>query len=231
MAPNFDPRRVRAICFDVDGTLSDTDDLAVRRLSRLLWPVAWLRGRAAAQHLARRLVMAAETPLNQLYETTDRLGLDAFLLKIAHAGQRLLPARPPQYLLIPGVDAMLAQLAPHYRLAIVSARPRASTLAFLDHFGLRGYFGDCIATAETCERTKPDPQPVLWAAQCLGVPPETCVMVGDTTVDIRAGRAAGAQTIGVLCGFGEEEELRRAGANLIVPSTAELATYLTNPLP
>jgi phosphoglycolate phosphatase len=51
-------------------------------------------------------------------------------------------------------------------------------------------------------------------------------MVGDTTVDIRAGRAAGAQTVGVLCGFGEEAELRRQGADLILPSTADLDEVL-----
>ena len=51
-------------------------------------------------------------------------------------------------------------------------------------------------------------------------------MIGDTTVDIRAGRAAGAQTVGVLCGFGSERELRRAGADLILASTAELGEML-----
>ena len=51
-------------------------------------------------------------------------------------------------------------------------------------------------------------------------------MVGDTTVDIRAGKAAGAQTVGVLCGFGQEPELRRAGADLILPDTAALAQVL-----
>ncbi|NPA92310.1 MAG: HAD family hydrolase [Chloroflexi bacterium] len=226
MTSTFDPQRVRAICFDVDGTLSDTDDLAVRRLSRFLRPVAWLRGEPAAQRLARRMVMAAETPLNQLYEATDRLGIDAFLFQLVHALRKVFPSRAAQYLLIPGVETMLATLSTRYPLAIVSARPRASTLAFLDHFGLRPYFGDCIATAETCERTKPDPSPLLWAAKCMGVPPEACLMVGDTTVDIRAGKAAGAQTVGVLCGFGEEGELRRAGADLILPSTADLPNYL-----
>jgi phosphoglycolate phosphatase-like HAD superfamily hydrolase len=47
-------------------------------------------------------------------------------------------------------------------------------------------------------------------------------MIGDTTVDILAGKAAGAQTVGVLCGFGEEAELRRAGADLIVKDLKEL---------
>ena len=51
-------------------------------------------------------------------------------------------------------------------------------------------------------------------------------MVGDTTVDIRAGRAAGAQTAGVLSGFGERRELTEAGANVIVEQTLDLANLL-----
>ena len=51
-------------------------------------------------------------------------------------------------------------------------------------------------------------------------------MAGDTTVDIRAGKSAGAQTVGVLCGFGEEPELRRQGADLILPGTADLVKVL-----
>jgi phosphoglycolate phosphatase-like HAD superfamily hydrolase len=45
-------------------------------------------------------------------------------------------------------------------------------------------------------------------------------------VDIRSGKAAHAQTVGVLCGFGEEPELRRHGADLILASTAELGNIL-----
>jgi len=51
-------------------------------------------------------------------------------------------------------------------------------------------------------------------------------MVGDTPVDIRAARRAGAWAIGVLCGFGEPRELRRAGAHLILPSTGDLLKYI-----
>ena len=58
------------------------------------------------------------------------------------------------------------------------------------------------------------------------MPPDACLMIGDTTVDIRAGHAAGAQTVGVLCGFGEERELRRRGADLILQSTAQVAQLL-----
>jgi phosphoglycolate phosphatase-like HAD superfamily hydrolase len=53
-------------------------------------------------------------------------------------------------------------------------------------------------------------------------------MVGDTTVDMRAGKSAGAQAVGVLCGFGEEPELRRKGADMILKTTGELAGVLLN---
>lgn len=57
-------------------------------------------------------------------------------------------------------------------------------------------------------------------------------MVGDTTVDIRAGKAAGAQTAGVLSGFGHARELQSAGADLILPSAADLLEVLgLNPHP
>jgi phosphoglycolate phosphatase-like HAD superfamily hydrolase len=51
-------------------------------------------------------------------------------------------------------------------------------------------------------------------------------MIGDTTIDMRCGRLAGAQTVGVLCGFGTQDELKQAGANLILRTTSDLLTVL-----
>ena len=51
-------------------------------------------------------------------------------------------------------------------------------------------------------------------------------MIGDTTMDIRCGKSAGAQTVGVLCGFGTERELLQAGANLILRTTSDLLGVL-----
>lgn len=221
----LDVSRVQGVFFDVDGTLSDTDDLLVARLARWLHPLRPLLRRHSPERLARRVVMALETPFNTLYAWPDRLGLDDELVRLLAAVGRWLPRRKPTFRLVPGVREMLAALAPRYPLAVVSARPEASTLAFLDAFDLRGFFC-CIATAQTCEHTKPYPDPVIWAAQRMGIPPAAGVMVGDTVVDIRAGKAAGAQTVGVLCGFGEEEELRRAGADLILAATPALTRWL-----
>jgi phosphoglycolate phosphatase-like HAD superfamily hydrolase len=54
-------------------------------------------------------------------------------------------------------------------------------------------------------------------------------MVGDTTVDVRAARRAGTWSAAVLCGFGQKDELKRAGAHIILENTADLADFLLIP--
>jgi len=223
---SLDLPRIRAICFDVDGTLRDTDDQYVEFFQKLIAPLqSLLPGRDAAR-TARKLVMRLEGPGNLLYSLPDRLGFDRPLARI---GERLKrgahSSRPQAYKIIPGTAQLLDRLAGRYPLAIVTARNRSNTLNFLDHFELARYFR-CIVVGQTTRRSKPHPDPIHWAAGQLGLPAQTCLMVGDTSVDIRAGKAAGAQTAGVLCGFGEEAELRRSGADLILNQTADLADVL-----
>jgi HAD superfamily hydrolase (TIGR01509 family) len=124
-----------------------------------------------------------------------------------------------------GVEPMLAALSQHYQLAVVTARSARATNAFLTQFNLHRYFS-AVASAQTAPHTKPYPDPIRWVAHTLNTPVENCVMVGDTVVDIRAGRSAGAQTVGVLCGLGERTELDYNGANLILPHTADLLKVL-----
>jgi HAD superfamily hydrolase (TIGR01509 family) len=217
--------RIRAICFDVDGTLSDTDDRWVARLEQALRPLAWAFPQRDVRPFARGLLMELESPGNWVYEMLDRINLDDEAGRLLNFLSRRRKERVNAFWLVPGVDKLLAGLHPHWPLAVVSARGELSTLAFLDQFSLRPYF-HTVATALTCTHTKPFADPIVWAAAQMGVDPQACLMVGDTTVDIRAGKAAGAQTIGVLCGFGARRELERAGADLIVSSTADLSEIL-----
>ncbi|MEJ5225667.1 MAG: HAD family hydrolase [Anaerolineales bacterium] len=221
----LDLSRIQALCFDVDGTLSDTDDLYTAQFARLFHPFRFLFKGQDAARAARRFVMWAEAPGNTLLGLPDMLGLDDELLRLWEWLNRRRPRPMKHFMLVPGVDDLLARLHGRYPMAVVSARDDKSTRAFLDQFGLTGYF-DVIVTAVTAEHTKPYPDPIYYAAQKMGVQPQNCLMIGDTTVDIRAGRAAGAQTVGVLCGFGEAPELRRAGADVILETTAKLGEVL-----
>jgi phosphoglycolate phosphatase-like HAD superfamily hydrolase len=214
--------RIQALCFDVDGTLRDTDDQLVLRLVRYL---RWLRlffPNRDPQPFARKFIMAIENPGNLLLSLPDRLGFDQYLAAASERLSRLRPGKKTgNFLIIPGVKELLARLHSFYPMAVVSARDERNTVQFLEHFGLQTYF-KIIVTSQTCRHTKPFPDPVLHAAREMGVPPGNCLMIGDTVVDIRSGRSAGAQTLGVLCGFGEEAELRRAGADHILSHTPDL---------
>jgi phosphoglycolate phosphatase-like HAD superfamily hydrolase len=223
---SLDTQRIRGLCFDIDGTLSDSDDQAVAKLSRLLKPLRFLlKGKDEAK-AARRIIMAVETPGNWLVSLPDRMGIDDELAPMMDFFVRhlLTPGRSP-HLIIPGMLETLESLASRFPMSIVSARDQRSALRFLDTFSLQRFF-PVIATAYTCTHTKPYPDPVLWAASQMGIPTQNCLMIGDTVPDIRSGRAAGAQTVGVLCGFGTSSELQQAGADLILDSTAELANVL-----
>ena len=221
----LDTSQIRLLCFDVDGTLCDTDEMFARKVEKFLRPIRFLLPHKDAYRAARRFVMWSETPGNILIGIPDTLGLDDEIAAVMEWLNRH-RARPMRhFLLIPGVKEMLEELHQHYPLAVVSARDEKSTRAFLDHFELTPLF-HIIVTAQTAKHTKPYPDPIIYAAKALGVLPEQCLMIGDTTVDIRAGKKAGSQTVGVLCGFGEEEEPRRHNADVILPSTADLTTLL-----
>lgn len=221
----LDHARIHALCFDVDGTLRDTDDQYVATFTKVFRPFQFLLPGHNAADFARKFVMTVEAPANWAFSIPDRLNLDDELAKLGEWLDKRRKSRPHKYLLIPEIRPLLANLAPRFPLAVVSARPRRGTMGFLEHFALTPHFR-AIATGQTALRTKPFPDPIQWAAKQMGVKPENCLMIGDTTVDIRAGKAAGAQTVGVLCGFGERAELEKAGADLILEGTWELGEVL-----
>ncbi len=218
---SLDTQKVKALCFDVDGTLSDTDDLYVQKVMRFLPRFLF----KYPDHAARRFIMWIEAPGNALLGLADTLGLDDEMVAVINWLSLHRKHSSKQFMLVPGVDEMLKQLHGRYPMSVISARDERGTMAFLEQYDLVKYF-DAVVTGLSAPHTKPYPDPILFAAQKMNVAPENCLMIGDTTVDIRAGKSAGAQTIGVLCGFGEEPELKKMGADLILKDTPSLLDVL-----
>lgn len=233
----LDLSRVKALCFDVDGTLADTDDHLVAQLAALIDAIPGVSGRRA-ERVARQVVMAAETPVHAAYAMLDQLGLD---VPIHHLRERVKAqkqrgadpghTRNPEAIdevpheMVAGVKDMLVKLAHHYPMCTISTGGAPRVDRFLQQYGVREHFR-AVVGAQTTRRMKPHPEPLLFAAAAMGVKPEDCLMIGDTTIDVRTGVAAGAQTVGVLCGFGTEDELRAAGAQLILRTTSDLLAVL-----
>ncbi|HOW31574.1 MAG TPA: HAD family hydrolase [Bacteroidales bacterium] len=226
MADN-DFRNIKAILFDLDGTLMDTDDQAVEKIAGIFsrMHVTNPVGRA------KRLVMAAETPVNWLIMMMDVIRLDNLLLPLWHklrkqrseslAGKTSLK----HFRIIPGVPEMLASVKNTYRLGVVTTRGQDEAELFINENGLQGVF-EVVVTRSSTRRLKPHPEPILFAAQQLELPVSKCLMVGDTTQDIKSARRAGALSVGVLCGFGMRKELERTRATVVLKHTALLSALL-----
>ncbi len=221
----LDINRIQALCFDVDGTLSDTDNQYVEKFEKFFRPFSFLFKNRDAHHAARRFVMWSESPGNIVFGIPDRLGLDDELAAFSNWLTRKKPSPLKHFILIEGIKEMLTALHGHFPMAVITARNEEGTMQFLKQYNLLPFF-DVVVTALTAEYSKPYPDPVLYAAESMNIPVENCLMIGDTTVDIRAGKSAGAQTVGVLCGFGEEKELRQRGADIILETTSALTAIL-----
>ena len=219
-------REVEAVLFDLDGTLIDTDDQQAEALARRLKGLSPLLPGRDPKKAARRVLLKAEGPVNTILTALDVVGLDDDLFALSARLRRLKGERTvDNFRVVPGADQALRALEGHYRLGIVTTRGQREAEAFLAQYQLTDLF-EVVVTRESTPRLKPHPQPVRHAAETLGLPPERCVVVGDTTADVEAAKRAGAWAIGVLCGFGEREELEAAGADLILDSTAELTDWL-----
>jgi len=215
---------VAGILFDLDGTLIDTDDDLIERIAARLGPLRRLFPDRDARPAVRHLLLAAEGPVNWLLTQFDRLTLDDDLFRFNDWLRRVLGyRRSTEMLAIPGVLESVQELHGSYKLALVTTRGRGAAQQFLAATGLQAYF-DVMITADDARRLKPHPEPLFKAMELLDLAPDQCVMVGDTTVDLLAARAAGVRFVAVLCGFGRRRELEEA--DLLLDTTTELTKWL-----
>lgn len=204
-----------AFLFDLDGTLADSRDA--------IWD-AFAHAAAARGHALpprARVDALVGHPLEDVF--AGALGCDpheAAALSLAYQA-RFAVAAPTLLRLMPGALEALDALR-ETPLGVVTTKRRAAAEATLAALGIRARFLVLVAR-EDARAMKPDPAPVLAACAALGVVPSRAVMVGDTALDVRAGKAAGARAIGVLGGHGSRAELEEAGADVVLAGLGELA--------
>jgi pyrophosphatase PpaX len=95
------------------------------------------------------------------------------------------------------------------RIGIVTTKVRAEALAILKGYGLKV---DALVAGDDMNYIKPDPRPVLRACSEIGARPEDCIMIGDHHFDMIASKNAGCLPIGVLTGWDNDRNLKKAGA-------------------
>lgn len=118
----------------------------------------------------------------------------------------------------------------HHAHAIASASSPERLALCLKKIGLAGHFGDNVFSASLVARGKPDPDIYLLAAARMKAHPDQCIVLEDSPSGVRAGRAAGMTTIGLLAGShirpSTRDQLLAAGAHHIARDYAEATALL-----
>jgi phosphoglycolate phosphatase len=126
----------------------------------------------------------------------------------------------------PGVIEGLELLASRdFPLGCVTNKAARFTEPLLADLGIARYFA-LVVSGDTLPERKPDPMPLLYAAQYFGVDPQGSLMVGDSISDVKAARAAGFAIVCMSYGYNHGLDIRDFGPDAVIDSMAELAGLL-----
>jgi phosphoglycolate phosphatase len=216
---NLNALGITAAIVDLDGTMVDTVgdfDVALRlALADLGWP-------AVSRAFISRTVGKGSEHL--LTRTLAEVGAPADLYEAAWARYQ------HHYLLINGqhsavfpgvVEGLQAMRAAGLRLVCLTNKPGSFARPLLAQKGLDGYF-DHVFGGDAFEHKKPHPLPLLKACEALGSEPARTLMVGDSSNDAQAARAAGCPVVLMRYGYNHGEPVEAAGADAVLDRLDEL---------
>jgi phosphoglycolate phosphatase len=205
----------RAILFDKDGTLFDFAS------TWEAWAASFLRRLTDSEAEAAAAGRAVGFDFERLRFQPDSIAIAGTPDEVAAALQSFFPsltrgglidilndeaARAPQMEAVPLQPYLRDLRQSGYRLGVATNDAEAPARAHLRRAGVEHAF-DFIAGFDSGHGAKPGPGQLLAFAQAVALPAEACVMVGDSTHDLLAGRAAGMRCVAVLTGLARHDEL------------------------
>jgi HAD superfamily hydrolase (TIGR01509 family) len=206
---------MKAVIFDLDGTLVDTTPVY---LAIYLEVLKRELGLEPGERRVREKFGKKSTDI--MVELLREMDIDPRSVDIEGVINRIrdeFKERIEEVLVLPGVKELLEKLKERYKLGVAtSSRPYAA-LNVLKRFGLEGYF-DCVVTGNDVMHSKPHPEIFLKTARKLGVKPKDCLVVEDAVYGIKAARAAGMRVVAVATGACSKEELEKAEPDLLLDS-------------
>ena len=214
-------QNVRAVLFDLDGTLADTlADLANATNAALAAVGYPPHPRDKYRHLVgdgARTLCARALPADR-QELVDTVREQMRAHYDAHCFD--------ETTLYAGIPELIAALREqNYQLAVLSNKPDDFTQRMIAHYFPAGTF-QVVRGQVAGTPLKPDPAAALAIARQLGIPAREWLYLGDTNTDMQTATAAGMIPVGVLWGFREKAELLASGATNIVAAPADVLKLL-----
>jgi phosphoglycolate phosphatase len=220
------PEAIRAVVFDLDGTLVDSRRDLAEAVNRMrgelglapldLAEVVGMVGRGA-----RNLVRSA------LGGEVDEARVDLALARfLAHYDELATDATMPY----PGIPRLLAELAGSRPLALLTNKPERPTLRILEHFDWSRWFRTVVG-GDSLPVRKPDPGGLVEIARRLGVAPGELLLVGDSRIDAETAAAAGAPFVFAEWGFASAADREALGAAWRARDAESLRRFLGRAVP
>jgi len=213
----------RAVFFDIDGTLVDSNyahvDAWVKAFRDVGHPVqAWRVHRSIGKDAS----LLVEGLLGE--ELAAQLTDQVKEAHTAHYADHL--GEGTDLHVFEGATDLLAELSRRGHQVVLATSAPEEELAFLrELLDVEGALW-AVTSSEDVETAKPDPGIVEVALREAGVPPEQAIMVGDATWDVEAAARAGVASVGVLTGGFSRDELAQAGAETVYDDVAALLADL-----
>lgn len=225
MKPEILEHDLKAVLFDLDGTLLDTRDLILASMRYAYTTVLGAETLPSDQDFLSLVGIPLKTQMEMLAAERSQEMFDAYLKRNDQIQDKLLKG-------FDGTAATLLALQEQgYRMAVVTSKRHVAAMNGLAHIGLAAYFEFLLGADDTSEH-KPQPGPLLDAAAIMDLEPEECTYLGDSAYDMLAARAANMFAVGALWGMSTPEALAEAGAEILISHISQLPDAILNfPMP
>lgn len=203
MQQTFDvPARIKAVIFDFDGVLVDSEPLHEWSIRESVKPLGW--DFEHEQFLAQIVGKGDENAYRKIAEWNGATVSDEKIREMLEAKWALMKRGivEGRYTVQPGADEAAAAADRRGVAGVCSGSVRDTVVTMLEHCGLSRHVREVVC-ADDVTRVKPDPEGYLACAAKLGAKPGECMVVEDTPTGVRAGKAAGMLVVGVCHTVGE----------------------------
>lgn len=212
--------KVKAIIFDLDGTLVDSSEAYAEATKIAI---------AATERKAMNPKVITEIPrrLEQDLPIDDLIGgfnVEKFKKIYLKTYYQATTEKSKPF---PNIAVTLAKLSSKTVLSLTTRRNVSETEVRkeLAKMGLARFFKKIVTSKDTV-KPKPSPEALVKCAEYMQVPIHDCAIVGDSIVDVKAGKNAGAKTVAVLTGIFTRKELQRQKPDMILGSVNELPQFI-----